>query len=78
MLRDVVEDEPDANAPISHIRGIVDHRIGENALARVNARPEQQPGEPDFAGLHAGREDPPADRQEELALVRIHHVHVMQ
>src|SRR2546428_12615855 len=38
------EDEPDPNTTMAHVRRIVHHRSSEHALARGNARTEQQPG----------------------------------
>ena len=59
LLRHVAKHEPDPDAVITHHRGIVQHGIREDALARANPGAKEQPGEADLAGLSAGRENPP-------------------
>ena len=78
MVRHVAQHEPDAHAVIIHRGRIMNHGVRQDPLAGANRRTKQQPRESDFARLHPRREDAPRNREEQLTLARIHHVHVMQ
>ena len=78
MVRHVAQHEPDAHAVIARGGGIVNHGIRQNALAGAHRRPKQEPRKADFARLAPRRENAAGNRKEELALARVHHVHVMQ
>src|SRR5207237_6792678 len=51
VIGHVAQDQSHPNAAIAERRGIMEHRVGDDALARVNARSEEQPGETYLAGL---------------------------